>query len=53
MAMNVALTIQDRLKDLRVDQGLTLEQLEQPTGIQNPLWETMKNGFIYRFTIIL
>jgi len=31
--MNVALTIQERLKDLRVERGLTLEQLERQTGI--------------------
>lgn len=31
--MNVALTIQEKLKDLRVEHGLTLEQLEQRTGI--------------------
>lgn len=31
--MNVALTIQEKLKDLRVENGLTLEQLEQRTGI--------------------
>ncbi|WRS28488.1 helix-turn-helix transcriptional regulator [Oscillospiraceae bacterium MB08-C2-2] len=31
--MNVALTIQERLKDLRVERSLTLEQLEQRTGI--------------------
>ena len=31
--MNVALTIQEKLKDLRVERGLTLEQLEQQTGI--------------------
>lgn len=31
--MNVALTIQERLKDLRVEHGLTLEQLEQRIGI--------------------
>lgn len=31
--MNAALTIQERLKDLRVEHGLTLEQLEQRTGI--------------------
>ncbi len=31
--MNAALTIQERLKDLRVERGLTLEQLEQRTGI--------------------
>ncbi len=31
--MNTALTIQERLKDLRVERGFTLEQLEQQTGI--------------------
>ena len=31
--MNVALTIQEKLKDLRVERGLTLEQLENQTGI--------------------
>ena len=31
--MNTALTIQERLKDLRVERGLTLEQLEQRTNI--------------------
>lgn len=31
--MNVALTIQEKLKDLRVERGLTLEQLEQWTCI--------------------
>lgn len=31
--MNTALTIQEKLKDLRVENGLTLEQLEQRTGI--------------------
>lgn len=31
--MNVALTIQEKLKDLRVERGLTLEQLEKHTGI--------------------
>ena len=31
--MNVALTIQEKLKDLRVERGLTLEQLEKQTGI--------------------
>lgn len=31
--MNTALTIQERLKDLRVQNGLTLEQLEQRTSI--------------------
>ena len=31
--MNVTLTIQENLKDLRTERGLTLEQLEQQTGI--------------------
>jgi transcriptional regulator with XRE-family HTH domain len=32
-AMQVNLTIQERLKDLRVERGLTLEQLSEKTGI--------------------
>ena len=40
--MQVNLTIQERLKDLRVEQGLTLEQLFAETGIQSPRWENMK-----------
>ena len=31
--MQVKLTIQERLKDLRVERGLTLEQLAQQTGL--------------------
>ena len=31
--MNVTLTIQEKLKDLRTERGLTLEQLEKQTGI--------------------
>ena len=31
--MNTALTIQEKLKDLRVAQGLTLEQLAEQTGL--------------------
>lgn len=31
--MNIALTIQEKLKDLRVEHRLTLEQLEKQTGI--------------------
>ena len=31
--MNVAVTIQEKLKDLWVERGLTLEQLEKQTGI--------------------
>ncbi len=32
-AMQVKLTIQERLKDLRVERGLTLEQLAEQTGL--------------------
>ncbi len=31
--MNITLTIQEKLKDLRVERGLTLEQLAEQTGI--------------------
>ena len=31
--MNVSLTIQEKLKDLRVGRGLNLEQLAEQTGI--------------------
>ena len=31
--MNTTLTIQEKLKDLRVEHGLTLEQLEKKTGL--------------------
>ena len=31
--MQVKLTVQERLKDLRVERGLTLEQLAEATGI--------------------
>ena len=31
--MNTTLTIQEKLKDLRVEQGLTLEQLADQTGL--------------------
>ena len=31
--MNIKLTIQEKLKDLRVERHLTLEQLAQETGI--------------------
>ncbi len=45
-AMNVALTIQHSLKDLRVEQGLTLEQLEQRTSISKSTLGNYENGFI-------
>ena len=31
--MNITLTIQEKLKDLRTEKGLTLEQLAEQTGI--------------------
>ena len=31
--MQMKLTIQERLKDLRVERGLTLEQLAEQTGL--------------------
>ena len=31
--MQVKLTIQERLKDLRVERGMTLEQLAEQTGL--------------------
>lgn len=31
--MQIKLTIQERLKDLRVERGLTLEQLAEQTGL--------------------
>ena len=31
--MNIKLTIPERLKDLRIERGLTLEQLSEATGI--------------------
>lgn len=31
--MNITLTIQEKLKDLRIEKGLTLEQLAEQTGI--------------------
>ena len=32
-ALQIKLTIQERLKDLRVERGLTLEQLAEQTGL--------------------
>ena len=31
--MQIKLTIQERLKDLRVERGLTLEELAEQTGL--------------------
>ena len=33
LGMNTTLTIQEKLKDLRVEHGLTLEQLADQTGL--------------------
>jgi transcriptional regulator with XRE-family HTH domain len=33
--MNIALTIQEKLKDLRVERGLTLAELSAQTGISS------------------
>ena len=40
--MQPKLTIQERLKDLRVERGLTLEQLSAETDISSLRWESMK-----------
>ena len=40
--MQQKLTIQERLKDLRVERGLTLEQLSAETGSSNLRWENTK-----------
>ena len=40
--MNGATTIQERLKDLRLNKGLKLEELAEQTGIQNRLLAVMK-----------
>ena len=40
--MQPNLTIKERLKDLRVERGLTLEQLSAETEISNLRWENTK-----------
>ncbi len=37
----MALTIQERLKDLRVERGLTLEQLAKQTNLSKLRWAAM------------
>lgn len=41
--MNAALTRQEKLKDLRVDNGLMLEQLEKRTGISKSAFDRNEN----------
>ena len=36
------LSIQERLKDLRVERGLTLEQLAEQTHLSSLLWAVMR-----------
>ena len=36
------LSIQERLKDLRVERGLTLEQLEEQVNLSKSHWAAMK-----------
>ena len=38
----MALTIQERLKDLRVERGLTLEQLAEQTHLSSLRWAATK-----------
>ena len=38
----MALTIQEGLKDLRVERGLTLEQLAEQTHLSSLRWAAMK-----------
>lgn len=42
--MNTYLTIQEKLKDLRVAKGLTTEQLSKATGISKSALNTYKNS---------
>ena len=45
--MHVKLSIQERLKDLRVvNKDLTLEKLAEQTGFPNRLWGNMKTMII-------
>ena len=49
--MNITLTIQEKLKDLRIEKGLTLEQLAEQTGIsksafKRALGHLLKAGLI-------
>ena len=40
--MKTRISVQERLKDLRVERGLNLEELAQETGIQNQPSAVMK-----------
>ncbi len=46
------LSIQERLKDLRVERGLTLEQLAEETNSPNLRWAAMR-GIISRTSAIM
>ena len=41
--MNTTLTIQEKLKDLRVEHGLTLEQLADQTGLSKSALSKYEN----------
>lgn len=41
----MALTIQERLKDLRVERGLTLEQLAEPPHLSKSALGSYEAGF--------
>ena len=45
--MKTRISVQERLKDLRVEQGLNLEELAQKTGIHKPLTFHL---IFYKFT---
>lgn len=54
--MNATLTIQEKLKDLRVEHGLTLEQLEKQTGISKSAlgsYETEDKDITHTSIVIL
>ena len=46
------LSIQERLKDLRVERGLTLEQLAEQTHLSSLRWAVMR-GIISRTSAIM
>ena len=45
--MNTTLTIQEKLKDLRVEHGLTLEQLADQTGLSKSALGKYENCLLY------
>ena len=40
--MKTRVSVQERLKDLRVERGLKLEELAEQTAFQNPPWAAMR-----------